>query len=202
MNISASTFSPILGGTKSPNFIHLKDITFAEYNFVYRINDGYSVKHLSKFNDKHQLLFQKVSGKAKQMNLMIVDSIFPILLADVVLDTFLNNVSSFSQYSTSKNKIVINDTEFNREYLEYKFKYFIHYLLFSNIASDEACKGNIETDKIYYQKGQSRKLQYFSIFEQKELQDLMFQKLTLKINPDKSFITKDEASICLALLFK
>lgn len=30
----------------------------------------------------------------------------------------------------------------------------------------------------------------------------MFQKLTLKIDFDKSFITKNEASICLTLLFK
>lgn len=152
MNLTAPTFSLILNETRQPKFIHLKGVTFAEYNFVYHINDGYTIKHLSKFNDKHQLLFQKISSKVKQMNLMIVDSIFPILLAGVVLEIFMNGVSSFHEFTISKNKILISNTEFDRDYLKYKFKKFIHYLLFSNIASEEVCKGNIEIDKIYYLK--------------------------------------------------
>lgn len=58
------------------------------------------------------------SKKLKQMNLMLIDSIFPLILADVVLDTFLNKINSFYNYTKSKNKIIIYDSKFDSNYLE------------------------------------------------------------------------------------
>ncbi len=203
MNLPHQSSSPVPSGlgNNQQNFVHLKGLIFAEYNFIYHINDGYFVTDLSKFRNKTQLLFQKISNKIMQLNLMIVDSIFPILLADVVLDTFLKGVSSFHQYTISKNKIIINDTEFDSEYLKYKFLYFIHHLLFSDIASNKIYKGEIDPSKIYYHRNDKNEIQYFSIFEQNQLQDLMFQKMNLEIVSNKSFITNGEANICFRIIY-
>lgn len=94
---------------KRPVFIHLKEKVFAEYKIIYHINDGYAIKELSRFSSKHQLLFQKFSNKIQQMNLMYVDSIFPIHLADVALELFFNRVSAFRSYGFLEKKFVVID---------------------------------------------------------------------------------------------
>ncbi|MBK9330957.1 MAG: HpaII family restriction endonuclease [Ignavibacteria bacterium] len=201
MSIDTQFISPKPTNKYTPNYIHLKRITFAEYNFIYHINDGYSINDLSKFSNKTQLLFQKISSKVMQMNLMIVDSIFPLLLADVVLDTFLKGVSSFHQYTVSKDKIIISDTEFGSEYLKYKFWYFIHHLLYSDIAGKKIYKGEIDSSNIYYLKNDKNEIQYFSILEQNQLQELMFHKMNLEIVSEKSFTAKDKANICFRIFY-
>jgi len=44
------------------------------------------------------LLFQKFENKIQQMNLVLVDSYFPIILADLPLEVFINRVESFTEY--------------------------------------------------------------------------------------------------------
>ncbi len=201
MNARIQTIPSVLNESNLHNFIHLKGKVFAEYTFIYHINDGFSIKKLSNFSDKYQFLFKKISSKVKQLNLMLVDTIFPILLADVVLDVFLKNISSFSEYSNSKKAITINDTTFDKKNMEYKFKYFIHRLLQSNIATEEIYKGIIKADKIYYLKNQNKEIEFYTIYEQNELIDLLFHKMTLEINLGKSSINKNEVNICLKMFF-
>lgn len=184
------------------DFTNLRKQLFAEYLFVYHINDGYFITDLDQIHSKHQLLFQKIYTKVMQMNLMIVDSCFSILLSDIVLDVFLNNISSFAQYTSHKKKITIDDTEFDQYYIKYKLNYFINQLLFSNIASDEIYKGNIEVNKTFFLKNQSSEIQYFTIYERYELQDLLFNQMTLEIDFSKSYIRETSANICLRILFK
>lgn len=200
MNKLNQNYNYVQQESKLSNFIHLKKYTFAEFNFIYHINDGFSIEHLSKFNGMHQLLFQKIDNKIYQMNLMVVDSIFPLILADVVLETFLNNISSFYDYTKYKKRIVINDMEFKRSYLEYKFKNFIHYLIYSNISSEKVFKGLIFANKIYYLKNEKNELHYYSIYEQKEFQELLFKKIKLVINYEKSFIYKGKANLCFKIV--
>jgi len=200
MNKLNQNYNNIQQESKLSNFIHLKKYTFAEYNFVFHINNGFSIMRLSKFNGKHQLLFQKIDNKICQMNLMVVDSIFPLILADVVLETLLSNISSFYDYTKYKKRIVINDLELNRSYLEIKFKNFIYYLIYSNISSDNVFKRLNFADKIYYLKNEKNELQFYSIYEQKDFQDLLFKKIKLSINFDKSFIYKGKAILCFKIV--
>lgn len=184
------------------DFTNLKEKLFAEYMFVYRINDEYSVTDLSSFHSKHQLLFQKISEKIKQVNLMIVDSCFSILLSDVVLDVLLNDVTSFAQYVTRKKKIIISDVEFDQTYIKYKLIDFTHHLLYSNISPGEICKGNVDPNKIFCLEDQNKEIQYYTIFERNELQELLFNKMTIEIDFSKSFIHKTNANICFRILFR
>lgn len=188
-------------GIKKKNFIRLKDKTFAEYKFIYHINDGYSIKKLSDFSSKHQLLFQRMGNKIQQINLMLVDSVFPLILVDLVQEVFLKRVESILQYIDSKNKIVIEDTQFDKNYLRYKFDNFIHLLLYSNIASDKVCKSDFKADKIYYLNNTKGVIMYYSIYDLKELQDLLLQKMKLEINIDKSYIKNKNASLYMKIRY-
>lgn len=199
MTLIPQSFLPIQNEKNQPNFIHLKNKTFAEYNFIYHINDGYIVKELMKFNDRNQLLFQKISNKVMQMNLMIVDSVFPLLLSDVVLFVLLNKSESFHNYINANKRIFISNKEYNIDLLKYKFRQFIHYLLYSDIASEIVFTGSIDSYKVYYLKDVKGELKYYSIYEQNELQELMFNRMKLEINFKKSIIRKDEAEICLRI---
>lgn len=201
MNLDNQVPHQTLEQKQSPVFAHLKEKLFAEYNFIYHINEGYSIIELSKFSSKHQLLFKKISSNIKQLNLMIVDSVFPLILADLTLDVFLNNISSFKQYYISEKQLVVNEIEPYNEYIKYKLDGFIHYLIYSNISSTEICKGDIDVNKIYYLKNPQEEIQYYSIYEQKELKELLFEKKRLKINLEKSFIKNREANICLNIFF-
>lgn len=176
-------------------FIHLKEKVFAEYNIIYHINDGYSIKDFTRFSFKSQLLFYKFSSKIQQMNLMLVDSIFPIHFSDVVLETFLNNISSFSEYINLKKMFTVIDSKKDKDYFTYKFRSLLELLLYSNISSNEVCKGDIENERVYYFKNDSGEITYYSIFERKQLKDLLLDKMKLKINLKKSFFINDEVSL-------
>ncbi|MFM9838829.1 MAG: HpaII family restriction endonuclease [Cyclobacteriaceae bacterium] len=186
---------------RKSTLITLKNRTFAEYSFVYRINDAYSINDLSKFHGKHQLLFQKLESKSQQLNLVFVDSVFANVLADVVLEVFLNEINSFNQYSISKSKIKLVDEKDESRYFKYKFFNFIHLLLYSDIATSNAFKGNEFSDRVYYFKNKFGELEYFSIYEQSKLQLKLLDELNLEIDFDSSSISDQMIKLCLKISY-
>lgn len=185
-----------------PNFIHLNKITFAEYVIIYHINDCFSIRELSSIHSKHILLFQKFKNKVQQINLMIIDTIFPIIIADVATSLLIKKVASFKQYAISSDKYLLGfDIPVKNYYFQYKFHKFINYLLFSDVASDNPSKGEIQTDKVYCLKNDSEEIKYYSIFEQRELQELLFEKIVLSIDPIKSNISKQEVHLTFKISF-
>lgn len=184
------------------NFVNIRDTLFTEYFFIYHINDGYSITDLANIKIKNQLIFQKINNNVKQLNLMIIDSLFPFILSDLTLDVLLNNINSFSNYVKNKESLIINNIQFNQSNMKHKFNYFINLLLLSNISSDEVFNGNIDSNKIFYLKNQLNQIQYFSIYEMNELQNLLFNKMTLEIDFTKSLISDSVANICLKILYK
>ncbi len=194
-----TTITPITQETQKETFIHLNDRTFAHYKIIYRINDGYAVRDLTQIHSKHLLLFQKFSNKIQQMNLMLVDSIFPIHLADVALEVLMNNVSSFKEYILLKKKFTVLDPKRDEQYFNYKFKTFIHHLLFSNIASHEVCKGIVKHDKVYTLNYQFDEMEYFSPLGISKLIDGVLDKMKLKIDFNQSKILKEEVELKLRI---
>lgn len=181
------------------NFIHLKGKVFAEYKIIYRINDGYAIKELNRFSSKYQLLFQKFSSKIQQTNLMFVDSIFPLHLADVALETFLHGVSSFREYAFMEKKFTVIDTKTDIKYFRNKFYDFILHLLFSNISAEDFFKEEMQRDNVYYLKNETNAINYYSFYEQRELQSLLFDKMQLQINLSNSFIREQEVTLCFVI---
>ncbi|MBK6952871.1 MAG: HpaII family restriction endonuclease [Crocinitomicaceae bacterium] len=197
-----SKINPTNFGQPTSSFIHLKAKVFAEYKFLYHINNGCKIERLSDFTHKHQLLFKKMSDHTAQKNLMMVDSIFPIIMADVVLGVFLKMFSSFAEYSNSKNHTIIVDREFQKEYLNYKFTHFIEHLLYSNISSSEPFKGSVIFDKVYYLKNEQNEIKYYSVYDKLELQNLLFEELKLEVDFERSTINDDEVGIWFRFFFK
>lgn len=186
---------------KINNFIKLKELTFGEYGIIYHINDCFSISHLSEVNSKHQLLFTQYSEKIQQMNLVLIDSLFPKILADVALEVFLNEVSTFKQYIQTKKLTNIIDNSKDKNYLKYKFLSFIHHLLYSEISSNKVCKGETQSEKIYCLKNDAGELQYYSIYEQNELQLMLFDKMSLEINKESSSIFDNKIKLNLKIKF-
>lgn len=182
-------------------FIILKNITFAKYFFIYKVNEAYSIKKLLNFHSKHQLLFQKLESKNQHLNLMFVDSVFANILADVTLEVFLNKTNSFSRYSTSKIKIKLVAEKDESRYFKYKFFRFIHMLLYSNIASNNIFKGQEFFDRVYCLKNKFGEIDYFSIYEQTILQEKLLNELKLDIDISSSSISKQEVKLCLKISY-
>jgi hypothetical protein len=191
----------VITKANSPTFIHLKKKLFAEYNIIYHINDSYSIKDLSKVCGKHQLLFQKFDNKVEQLNLILIDSIFPNIIADVAYEVLLNRVKSFNDYIYLKKDFTIVDKKQDVNYFKHKFNSFIQLLLYSNITTEQVCRGEMKTDIIYYMKDNSQELKYYTIFDQNKLSELLVEKMELQINHDKSFVSNDEVSICFEISF-
>lgn len=131
------------------DFIPLNKKVLAEYVFVFKVNDAYTITDLNQVHAKHQLLIQGLENKNQQLNLMFVDSIFFNILSDVVLEVMLNMVHSFKQYMASKTKSISFSGNDERQYLEYKFIDFIHFLLYSNIASIIPFNGETDLNQMF-----------------------------------------------------
>lgn len=183
------------------NFIHLKNLTLAEYKIIYHINDGYSIKKLENISSKHQLLFQKFNNKIQQMNLMLVDSNFPIHLADVALEVFFNRVSTFEQYTLLKKNFVVIDAARDTNYFKNKFYEFILLALYSKLSTTKACNGEWQTDLVYYFKNSHNEIQYFTIFQQRELQQFVFQNSRLEILSSSTINANKSVTLVLRLTF-
>lgn len=186
---------------RTPDFIALNNKLVAEYFLIFRINDSYSINEISKFKNKHQLLFQKVEDKSQQLNLMFVDSVFVNILADLALEVLLKNISSIQEYILSKEKIKLVEDLNEVNYFRYKFSDFIHLVLFGDISSAKQFKHELFIDRVFCLKNISGELEFFSIYEQKELQAKLLNESKVEIDYNVSSISNQEVKLCLRFIF-
>jgi hypothetical protein len=132
---------------------------------------------------------------------MFVDSIFTNILADVVLEVFIENANSFNDYINSKYKIKIVEEKQEERYFKYKFSDFINMLLYSDIASEQIYKGAEQTDRVYCVKNNLGELEYFSIYERVTLQLKLLQELVLEIDFNLSSISNQEVELCFRIRY-
>ena len=187
---------------KKIDFINLKGKVFAEYKIIYHINDCYSIKKLSQFSSKHQLLFQKFESKSQQGNLFLVDSIFPNILSDVALEVFLNNVSTFNEYTEAKKQIWVIHVRSDKDYLKYKFVTFIQYLLYTHIATKKTYNGRDQTERNYCLKNQSGEIEFYPVLVLHELRTMLLDKMKLQIDLKNSSIGKEKVKLCLKIFME
>ena len=199
MNTLSQIEKILMPNGKKIDFINLKGKPFAECKIIYHINDCYSIKQLSEFRCKNQLLFQKFNSKTQQLNLSLVDSIFPNILSDVALDVFLNKVSTFNEYIRAEKTILVISPERDKEYFKYKFFTFINYLLYRDIASNKIYKGKIHDIRNYCLKNKGGEIEFYSIYDQNELQLMLLDKMKLQIDLKSSSIGKEEVTLYLKI---
>jgi hypothetical protein len=180
-------------------FIQLKGVTLATYTIVYRINDGYVVTDLSHIHSKFQLLFQRFENLQQQRNLMLVDSVFPVLMADIALEVLLGSVCTLREYIGSEKTLKMVSDGYEELFLPYKLHDFIELLVYSDIASRHSSKLERDFRRVYCRKNTADELKYFTLYERLKLYDYLIREMRLEIDWEKSDIKKHKACLCLRL---
>jgi hypothetical protein len=181
------------------SFMHLKKMELAEYGIVYRINDCYHVTELSDFRLKQQLLFQRFVNIQQQRNLMYVDSVFPLILADLVLDVFLQKIKSFEEYVPVQKQFSAPDLLDAGLYYNFKLRDFIEFLLYSDIAQTQECTGLKNYDTVFGAKNTEDELEFYTLYERLKLYDYLMKNMQLEIDIRKSELTDTEVTLYLKI---
>lgn len=182
------------------NFINLTNLHFAEYEIVFRVNDGYNFKSASEISFKEHLIFQSIKNKNQQLNLMLIDSVFPIILADMALLVLLGKVKNLNDYLNSKEKIIFPQIINDKIYFERKIMDFINGLLYGEVSGKHIWNGDTDNSRVFCIKNKTDKLDFYSIYERNNLFELLKSKM--KIESSSIKINKiNEVKICLIFKF-
>lgn len=192
MSTTTANDLDFLAQVKNPlKFIHLKDLVLGEFGITYHVNDGFVINELSRVSMKEQLLFQKMVSRNQQLNLMMVDSIFPLIMAEMATVVLINGPLTFEQYVQMGNSV------YGEFLMEHKLHQFIHHLLYADISDEKPFNGTLDYERVYYQKGRNEDIEYFPVVEQRKLQTLLYNNAVMEIDIDKSSLTQREAMLVL-----
>jgi len=183
----------------STDFINLTNRQFAEYEMIYRINDGYLLKDIGDFKFKEQLFFQRFKNKNQQLNLMLIDSVFPIILADIALLVLLEKVKTLHDYLNSNERIIFPQIINDKIYFERKIMDFMNGLLYGEVGGKAVWNGNTDNRRVFCIKNTNDELDFYSIFERNKLHELLKSKMKIEVNIHK--IGKNK-NVCIGLIFK
>lgn len=184
------------------NFIHLKNLLLANYNFIYEIDENCIEPDIKTIGMAGTLKFKSLKNKTQHLNLMMIESNLPDILWNIILNlikeenytletTFINK--DFKQLSLKKE--IETSTK-------YQLKKFLHHLLFSTISSSNVFNGTMENDRIYYCKMHDGELKYFSVFELNDLLDVVYSKSYFQIDIKKSFIKNRKGTFRVSIKIK
>ncbi len=178
-------------------FIHLRGVVLAQYKIIYHINDGFDVNKLVDVKSKHLLFFQRFSNVMQQTNLILVDSSFPVYLADLTSELFFHRVATFQQYTQLKKDFVVISKKFDATFFKHKFYEFIRLLLYTNLATSQVFNHQLQTQKIYVLNNAEHEAMHYTYYQQRELQQLLFEQAELSVNMEPS--TKTKSRVVLGL---
>jgi hypothetical protein len=192
--------SPIeLLSQKRPDFISLTNRHFAEYEIVFRVNDGYDLNSIGDISFKEQLLFQRFKNKNQQLNLMLIDSVFPIVLADMALLVLLRKVKNLNDYLNSNERIIFPQIINDKIYFERKIMDFMNGLLYGEVGGKDVWTGDTDNRKVFCIKNTTDELDFYSIFDRNKLLELLKSKMKIEVNIPKMGKNKN---VCIGLIFK
>lgn len=126
------------------------------------------------------------------LNLMLVDSRFPEILADVAL------MASWSGKLKLRELVeqLVRINHFNREYAQVfyqrKFYDFLKLLLYSNLNSRDVCHGKMDYSRIYCSKDSNGEVQFLNCYQQNILVECVLENCICKIKTEirKSVVYK------------
>ncbi len=181
------------------DFINLTNRQLAKYEIVFLVNDGFSLKSIRDFSFKEQLLFQSFKNKNQQLNLMLIDSVFPIILADLALLVILGKVKNLNDYLNSNERIIFPQIINDKIYFERKIMDFMNGLLYGEVGGKAVWNGNTDNRRVFCIKNTNDELDFYSIFERNKLHELLKSKMKIEVNIPK--IGKNK-NVCISLIFK
>lgn len=155
--------------TTTPKFIKLENLQLIEVEFECEAD-----------STREKIKITGISNQLLRLNLMLVDSKFPEILAEAALYENSLDKCTLAQIVAE----LISHSHFNNEYASryyhYKINSFLQLLLYSNLAKKEVCKGVIDSSLVYLYKTKQGDLHYFSIYDQNKLFNLIQQECVCK----------------------
>lgn len=186
---------------EKPNFINLTNRKFAEYEILFRVNDVFELNSINDIKFKEHLLFQRFKNKNQQLNLMLIDSAFDLILADIALLVLLGKITNLKDYINSKERIVFPQIINDKDYFERKIMDFINGLLFGEVGGKKEWNGETDNRRVFFIKNPNDELVFYSIYESKNLFELIKSKMKIE-NMASNLVSKNKYVICLKLSFR
>lgn len=166
-------------------YINLTHRKFAEFEIVFRVNDGYKLKNIGDFHFKEQLLFQRFKNKTQQLNLMLIDSVFPIILADITLLVLLGKVKNLNDYNNSNERIIFPRIINDKIYFERKIMDFINGLLYGEVGGKAVWNGDTDNRRVFCMKNTNDELDFYSIYERHKILQLLTENMKTEISENQ-----------------
>ena len=155
--------------TTIPKFIKLENLQLIEIEFECEVD-----------STREKIKITGISNRLLRLNLMLVDSKFPEILAEAALRAHTLEQCTLEQIVAE----LILHSQFSKEYAvryyQYKINSFLQLLLYSNLATNEVCKGVIDSSRVYVYRNNQGDLHYFSIYDQNKLFNLIQQECVCK----------------------
>ncbi len=188
-----------INNQKLADFINLTNRQLAEYEMVFRVNDGYKLNSIGDISFKEQLLFKRFKNINQQLNLMLIDSVFPLILADIALLVLLDKIDNLNDYLNSNERIIFPQIKNDKIYFEQKIMEFINGLLYGEVGGKGVWNGDTDNRRVFCVKNTTDELDFYSIFERKNLFELLKSKMRIEVNYAE--IGKNK-NVCIGLVFK
>jgi hypothetical protein len=155
--------------TTTPKFIKLEKLQLIEIEFECEAD-----------STREELEITGVSNQLLRLNLMLVDSKFPEILAEAAL---IANTLEQCTLEQIVEELILHShfsKEYASRYYQYKINSFLQLLLYSNLATNNVCKSVIDSSLVHLYKTKQGDLRYFSIYDQNKLFDLIQQECVCK----------------------
>ncbi|MFM2016966.1 MAG: hypothetical protein RL007_622 [Bacteroidota bacterium] len=155
--------------TTTPKFIKLENLHLIEIEFECEVD-----------STREKFKIAGISNQLLRLNLMLVDSKFPKILAEA---TFIANTLGQCTLEQIVSELTLH-SQFSKEYAahynQYKINSFLQLLLYSNLATNDVCKGVIDSSRVYVYRNNQGDLHYYSIYDQNNLFNLIQQQCVCK----------------------
>jgi hypothetical protein len=189
--------------TQAPNFIQLKNQTIASYAIKYNINQSFHFERIEQIKSSHQFYFKGLLKKEHVYELMLVDTAFAAVIGKLAQEVLLGKVKTLNDFLLMPKQSTIIDGYTDAFYYQFKFEHWLMNLFFPE-AGLKLIKHNItklssNTRSVYVFKNTNGELDYFSLFESKELFEMLIHKMQLRIDLKQSKIENDKLILILLL---
>ena len=175
-------------------FVELRGAILASYRIVYKSNES------RKVGDIGGLDFIRFENRHQQTNLLLVDSAFPVILSDIATKVIQGRLHTFQECLEALELLIIASEEYDKLYFKNKLQQFLELLLYSDIASKHASKGETNFNRIYCVRSSSDELNYYTLYDRLKIYDFLIREMKLEIDLERSDLKS--AEICLCLRFR
>ncbi len=155
--------------TTTPKFIKLENLQLIEVEFECEVD-----------STREKIKIAGISNRLLRLNLMLVDSKFPEILAEAAL---IANTLGQCTLEKIVAELILR-SQFSKgyaaRYYQYKINSFLQLLLYSNLSTNDVCQGIIDSSRVYLYKTKRGDLHYFSIYDQNKLFNLIQQECVCK----------------------